>query len=565
MRTLPDRRAARRDPRPQRPRARAQRARHEPRGLARRPAEEPRGAAARAAPARDGRRPPREASSRRASASTRDDPLTPVVIRRGIHDDQISYVKEHQLQFPGVQLADSYLRKYPHRSLAAHVLGHVGEISADGAEGDEAGRLQARATSIGQAGVEATYDTYLRGRDGSQQLHGRLARPADERGRDDGEPAAGQHAAAHDRHQPPAGRRAGAARRHRRSRTTNGGAGRRTAARSSRSTRATARCSRSPRTRPSSRRSTSAATRASSRRSRTTQSPREKNHPGLNRALDVTYPPGSTWKPVTALAAMQEHILTPYSSLPCTPSYTAYDQMFNNWNPYANGWIDAADGARRVVRHLLLPGRPRLLRAAREPRPPAPELGLALRLRRADRHRHRPRGARPRADARVAARDVQRAAVRRDRPHLEAGLLDPDGDRPGRPRRDAAPDDALLRDARERRPARHAAHRRGRRAADERPAHAAGAAPLHRAAADAERRRPGRALDRPHRPLRGDALADRHLVRRLRLVPGLDLRQDRHRREARHAARLFERASSSTSRGGAATGRPRTRRSSSAP
>jgi penicillin-binding protein 2 len=65
----------------------------------------------------------------------------------------------------------------------------------------------------------------------------------------------------------------------------------------------------------------------------------ERNHPGLNRAMDVPYPPGSTWKPVTALAAMQEHIITPYSALPCTPDYLAYDQVFRNWTPYTSGWI----------------------------------------------------------------------------------------------------------------------------------------------------------------------------------------------------------------------------------
>ena len=43
-------------------------------------------------------------------------------------------------------------------------------------------------------------------------------------------------------------------------------------------------------------------------------------------------------------------------------------------------------------------------------------------------------------------------------------------------------------------------------------------------------------------PLRGDALADRHLVRRLRPLPGLDRGQDRHGREARHAARLVDAA-----------------------
>ena len=57
------------------------------------------------------------------------------------------------------------------------------------------------------------------------------------------------------------------------------------------------------------------------------------NYPGLNRAIDAAYPPGSTFKPVTALAAMQEHILNPYDLLPCTPTFTAYKQVFHNWTP----------------------------------------------------------------------------------------------------------------------------------------------------------------------------------------------------------------------------------------
>ena len=40
------------------------------------------------------------------------------------------------------------------------------------------------------------------------------------------------------------------------------------------------------------------------------------NFPGLNRAIQVGYPPGSTFKPVTALAAMQEHLLTPVRDHP---------------------------------------------------------------------------------------------------------------------------------------------------------------------------------------------------------------------------------------------------------
>jgi penicillin-binding protein 2 len=60
------------------------------------------------------------------------------------------------------------------------------------------------------------------------------------------------------------------------------------------------------------------------------------NHPGINRAIDATYPPGSTFKPVTALAAMQEHLVTPNESIQCSPVYTAYKQPFLNWTPLIN-------------------------------------------------------------------------------------------------------------------------------------------------------------------------------------------------------------------------------------
>ncbi len=66
------------------------------------------------------------------------------------------------------------------------------------------------------------------------------------------------------------------------------------------------------------------------------------NYPALNRALAGEYPPGSTFKPVTALAALQEHLIAPYSYLACTPSFTAGNPPteFKNWNPYFSAEID---------------------------------------------------------------------------------------------------------------------------------------------------------------------------------------------------------------------------------
>ena len=62
------------------------------------------------------------------------------------------------------------------------------------------------------------------------------------------------------------------------------------------------------------------------------------NTPGLNRAIAGVYPPGSTFKPVTALAGMEEHVFSAYSPLQCSPvAYYGLDrQKFTNWNPYVD-------------------------------------------------------------------------------------------------------------------------------------------------------------------------------------------------------------------------------------
>jgi penicillin-binding protein 2 len=69
-----------------------------------------------------------------------------------------------------------------------------------------------------------------------------------------------------------------------------------------------------------------------------------KNFPALDRATMTTYPPGSVFKPVTALAAMQEHLVSPYAYLPCTGSYQSPhdtgNQTFKNWDPYVSQQMD---------------------------------------------------------------------------------------------------------------------------------------------------------------------------------------------------------------------------------
>lgn len=106
-----------------------------------------------------------EADIRAAVKAAGADSLTPIVLEEDvIEDDVIFYFEEHKSQFPGVRVRDRYERKYPAGSIAAHMVGQVGEVSADQLKGDFQ-NLKA-GDRVGQSGLERTYDEYLRGVDG---------------------------------------------------------------------------------------------------------------------------------------------------------------------------------------------------------------------------------------------------------------------------------------------------------------------------------------------------------------------------------------------------------------
>ena len=90
-------------------------------------------------------------------------------MKTSVGEEQVNYLYEHQAEFPGVEIAQIYLRDYEYNTLAAQILGHVGEISPEELkrlrrEGYRAG------DRIGKAGIEAAFDAYLRGEDGRAQI-----------------------------------------------------------------------------------------------------------------------------------------------------------------------------------------------------------------------------------------------------------------------------------------------------------------------------------------------------------------------------------------------------------
>ena len=62
--------------------------------------------------------------------------------------------------------------------------------------------------------------------------------------------------------------------------------------------------------------------------------------PLVNHAIGGLYPPGSTFKMVTAAAALQERIVTPQTRINCPASITVNGRTFRNWNPIGQGMLN---------------------------------------------------------------------------------------------------------------------------------------------------------------------------------------------------------------------------------
>ena len=96
-------------------------------------------------------------------------PSNPVTLRRDVPHELVFFLRENQERFPGVSVDQVYVRRYPGGTFGAHLFGYVREVSAeqlseprydDLAPGDE----------IGQDGIELAYDSTLRGVKGISKI-----------------------------------------------------------------------------------------------------------------------------------------------------------------------------------------------------------------------------------------------------------------------------------------------------------------------------------------------------------------------------------------------------------
>ena len=101
--------------------------------------------------------------SRRAPA------YQPIVLIPDATIGQVSAVAAHALEMPGLFVQELPARHYPEAKVAAHLFGYVGEVSAAQLASAEFDGVRS-GTVVGKSGIESTYNALLMGQDGARQV-----------------------------------------------------------------------------------------------------------------------------------------------------------------------------------------------------------------------------------------------------------------------------------------------------------------------------------------------------------------------------------------------------------
>ena len=252
------------------------------------------------------------------------DLLTPIVIAEDVTDDtKVFYLEEHNDDFPGIQIRDRFVRNYVGGSVAAHMLGQVGEVSPAQLESTYADRKSG--DRVGVSGLEYRYDGYLRGVDGYRAVE--VDASGVLRGQGRGVPA-----------QPGSNLRLSLDRSLQRATEKALVEGITIAHRSPEGARAYAGAAVAMDVNTGEVLSLASYPTydpnifvSPGHDSEITAALTNRRSPMTNRAIGGLYPPGSTYKVVTGMAAMSEGFIRPATLLECPASMNVLGTTFNNW------------------------------------------------------------------------------------------------------------------------------------------------------------------------------------------------------------------------------------------
>lgn len=264
-------------------------------------------------------------------------PYAPIPVAGNVPEEAVVYIREHQSEFPAVETKSKPIRTYPNGELAAHLLGYLGEINAEQLELDRYQDYRPGAI-IGRSGIEYAYEKQLHGQEGLEKLEvdatGKVQRTLGRRDPKRGydlvttldvdvqrlaeeslarglEEARGiYHEETDENYKAPAGGLV----------VMDPNNGEVIAMASS------------PTYDPSSFVGGISSTEFNALAT-------DPANPLLNRAIQAAYPPGSIFKPITAMAALGTGVASATDRFPCPGSQILFDQRFRNWKTSDSGML----------------------------------------------------------------------------------------------------------------------------------------------------------------------------------------------------------------------------------
>jgi penicillin-binding protein 2 len=122
-----------------------------------------------------------DASIRKAKRQAkRNASFVPVEIRDKLNWEEVSIIELNLPKLPGVFIQAGELRNYPYKEATAHIIGYVGRVSEKEIKADPSPLLSMPGFQIGKSSIERYYEDKLRGQAGKAEVevnvHGRTVR-----------------------------------------------------------------------------------------------------------------------------------------------------------------------------------------------------------------------------------------------------------------------------------------------------------------------------------------------------------------------------------------------------
>jgi penicillin-binding protein 2 len=96
-------------------------------------------------------------------------PFSAAIVKTDVALPVVQYLSEHASSFPGVSVDKIWLRSYPFHQLAGQIFGNVGEVTGDQLKQRRYAGVK-QGDRVGQSGIESSYDRFLRGKNGARRI-----------------------------------------------------------------------------------------------------------------------------------------------------------------------------------------------------------------------------------------------------------------------------------------------------------------------------------------------------------------------------------------------------------